>query len=60
VGNGTRLLGDLFDIATGETRRRTERDKVEIMKADLARKEGKVYTLVDYGNGLVCKVGKGR
>jgi len=57
LSNGTQLLGKLFDVVTGEDRRRTERDKVAIMQAELARREGKKYTLVDYGNGLVCRVG---
>jgi hypothetical protein len=60
MGNGPQLLGNMFDIAIGETRRRIERDKVEIMKANLARQEGKLYTLADYGNGLVCKTGTRR
>ena len=54
------IFGKLFDIVTGENRRRIERDKIAIMEAELARQEGKKYTLADYGNGLVCKVGQWR
>jgi hypothetical protein len=46
-------LGGIFDAVTGESRRRAERDKVAIMQAELSRREGRVYQLADYGNGLV-------
>ncbi len=60
MSNSTRLVGSILDVVTGETRRRTERDKVAIMRAELARQEGKRYTLADYGNGLECRVGEWR
>lgn len=60
MSNGTHLLGRLLDVVTGEERRRTERDKVAVLRAELARHEGKEYTLADYGNGLECRVGEWR